>query len=124
MKIQPGDIIGRREGVYTHVGVVLNDFSVFQNTKERGEHLTGIVEFSGGQKLSIRNQEYGIPRGKSVSPFDIRPSGKAYDWISNNCDHTVTRILTGIPFSPQLRLAFLIAGAFVVVSFVAAKRRL
>jgi len=109
----PGDIVSRRKGLVMHRGIALGDGRVLHNTPFKGEHVCSEAEFCAGQRLYVTRLDRSA-RNHAVSHAESSP-GRAYDLLSNNCEHTVSRAIGAEAQSPQLRswIAGLAAGAAV-----------
>ena len=87
---------------YMHKGAYLGDGSVLHNHPERGEEVVTLDQFADGGEITVT--QYGV---EDVAAFFARAAETlanpgSYDFIRNNCDHTVTRLRTGIAKSPQV----------------------
>lgn len=119
-----GTIIARtKAGVAEHIGVITAHNLVLHNTPDRGEHESTVAEFAAGQIITIRG------RVRDVMAFvnrvwRRRQNLRAYDLVSNNCEHTISALTADEPSSPQLRawgFAALVVVAFAVVVRTTAK---
>ncbi len=109
-----GTIIARtKAGVAEHIGVITAHNLVLHNTPARGEHESTVAEFAAGQPNTIKG------RVRDVIAFinrvwRRRQNLRAYDLVSNNCEHTISDLTADGPSSPQLR-----AWSFVALAVVA-----
>lgn len=120
-RARPGDVISRRKGLVMHKGVVLADGRVLHNTPFRGEHVTTQTEFRAGRRLYVdasARADRSARVSRALHPDKYAHSERSYNLLTNNCEHTVSRVTTGRAHSPQLRSwvvgAGLAAAAFAV----------
>jgi hypothetical protein len=108
----PGDVVARRKGFVMHKGIALGGGRILHNTPFRGEHICTEDEFRGGHRLHVKRLS-DEERRRVLSHADGWSPGRDYNLLSNNCEHTVTRAVHGMPHSPQLIgwAAGLVAGA-------------
>lgn len=97
----PGDVVMRRKGLVMHKGIALGNGQVFHNTPFGGEHVATEGEFLRGRRLHVQRLEpaarhRALQAARTNTPRD-------YDLFVNNCEHTISRALTGEAESPQLR---------------------
>jgi hypothetical protein len=83
-----------------HRGVVLDDGSILHNSPFRGEHVVSEAEFRAGRRLHVTHTE--CPRRRRYAATS-RPVERNYNLLTNNCEHTVSRVMTGEAESPQLK---------------------
>jgi len=112
-RYRPGDVLSRRKGIVMHRGVALGNGLVLHNTPLEGEHISSEAEFSQGHRIFVN--EIDDAHRRSVLERAER-SGGGYHLFDNNCEHTVTRVVTGEASSPQLRgmLGGILAGTLVL----------
>jgi len=101
MRYNPGDIVSRRKGLVMHRGVVLADGSILHNSPFRGEHVVSESEFRDGKRLHVSRTE--CPRQRRYAAGASARHGHGYNLLTNNCEHTVSRAMTGEAESPQLK---------------------
>jgi len=108
----PGDVLSRRKGLVMHRGVALGDGRVLHNTPFRGEHIASEAEFSAGKRVYVTRLDYST-RQRALAR--VEDHGDGYHLFVNNCEHTVSRTVSGEARSPQLRgiLGGIAAGALV-----------
>lgn len=96
----PGDIVSRRKGFVMHKGVVLADGRILHNTPFHGEHVCSEEEFRAGKRLRVSRQSLATRRRilRAAGSHESR----GYNLLTNNCEHTVTRVAHGRAESPQL----------------------
>ena len=120
MVARAGDIVSRRKGLVMHKGVALGDGRVLHNTPFKGEHICSEREFRDGRRMYVdrntdinrrrlmrqiredRIREERTSRGRIPTQWE-GDSGRGYNLLTNNCEHTVSRVTTGKSESPQLR---------------------
>lgn len=101
MKYSPGDIVSRRKGLVMHRGVVLSDGRILHNSPFRGEHVVSESEFREGKRLHVERTD--CPRQRRYAASTVPEDGRGYNLLTNNCEHTVSRAMTGEAESPQLK---------------------
>ncbi len=97
----PGDIVARRKGLVMHKGIALGDGYIFHNTPFAGERVTTEREFRQGRRLHIEHLDWR-ERLRTLSAARAG-SARAYNLLTNNCEHTVYRARSGQADSPQLK---------------------
>jgi hypothetical protein len=109
----PGDILSRRKGFVMHRGIALGDGRVLHNTPFRGEHIATEAEFSAGKRVYVTRLD---PMHRRTVLDRAREHGDGYHLFNNNCEHTVSRTVSGVPESPQLRgiVGGVLAGGLVL----------
>ena len=112
-RYRAGDVLSRRKGIVMHRGVALGNGLVLHNTPLEGEHISSETEFSQGHRVYVTEVD-DAHRRDVVERAEL--SEGDYHLFNNNCEHMVTRALTGEATSPQLRgmLGGLVAGTFVL----------
>lgn len=122
---QNGDILKKNKQGFLHYGIYVGNGLVFQNTPEKGEHDCSFQEFANGQPVTCisisqdKREEVMSRLSQSLS------NAKQYNLLFNNCEHTVTRIVVGQAFSPQLqKVVFAFGFSFLIIStlYLLAKR--
>lgn len=103
-----------------HYAIVVGRDLVLQNIRGRGECLTTLYDFARGQRVHV------VRTGAAPEPIlararEVMRQPQSYNLLTNNCEHTVTRILAGKPESPQLAQAIL-AGVGVLLFAALASR--
>ena len=105
----------------THVGVWMGGDAVFHNAPDRGEHISSVAEFAKGETVRIEPKNadpltvIGRVRAKLSRP-------RKYDPVGNNCEHSANEVVTGHPFSDQLRAVVAIV-VVIGVAWVALRKR-
>jgi hypothetical protein len=100
-RYQPGDIVSRRKGLVMHKGIVTRDGRVLHNTPFKGEHVCSEAEFRAGKRLRVQRLERS-ERDHALNHADGHDA-RRYNLLTNNCEHTVNRAISGRAHSPQLR---------------------
>ena len=100
MRYRPGDVVSRRKGLVMHRGLVLSDGSILHNSPFRGEHVVSEAEFRDGKRLHVSRTE--CPRQRRYAAGAL-PEDRGYNLLTNNCEHTVSRAMSGESESPQLK---------------------
>jgi len=113
-RYRPGDVLSRRKGIVMHRGIALGNGQVLHNTPFSGEHVCSEAEFSQGHRIYV--DEVDDAHRSAVVHRARHSDGGGYHLLDNNCEHTVTRALTGEASSPQLRgmVGGLLAGTLVL----------
>ena len=101
MRYRPGDVVSRRKGFVMHRGVVLSDGSILHNSPFRGEHVVSEAEFREGKRLHVSRTD--CPHQRRYAATTRPDRGQSYNLLTNNCEHTVSRAMTGEAESPQLK---------------------
>ena len=97
------DVLERPKWPVKHVGLYLGSGQVFHCTPENGEHISTLDGFAQGEAVTV------IQRGVKASVeiqqrlLERLRKVRAYSYVSNNCEHAVSRITTGKASSPQLK---------------------
>lgn len=113
---EPGDVLRRRKGLVMHTGVSLGDGRVLHNTPRQGEHVSSLEEFRKGKRLHVSLAT--AETRHRVESLDIDQLDREYNLLTNNCEHTTSRITDGKASSPQLKkvaLEALAAAALMLV---------
>ena len=100
--LQIGSELSVPRSFYLHKGAYLGEGRVLHNHSERGEEVVSLDQFADGGDITVT--QYGV---EDVAAFFARvtetlANPRSYDFILNNCDHTVNRLRTGIAKSPQV----------------------
>lgn len=101
MRYGPGDVVSRRKGPVIHRGVVLADGRILHNSPFRGEQVVSEGEFRAGKRLHVERTE--CPRQRRYAATAMPDGSRGYNLLTNNCEHTVSRAMTGEAKSPQLK---------------------
>ena len=112
----PGDIVSRRKGLVMHHGIALGDGRVLHNTPFRGEHICSEDEFRSGRRMYVANADIDARRRTLQRAHGHHEAGRSYNLLTNNCEHTVSRMTTGRSHSPQLR-SWVIGGGLAAAAF-------
>ncbi|MEJ2132797.1 MAG: hypothetical protein P8Y95_14525 [Gammaproteobacteria bacterium] len=103
MSLRPGDIVSRRKGPFRHMGIVVGHDQILHNTPLRGEHLSDLNDFSKGKPVRVA---HGVSRSlaEATARVHLEAGPRGYNPLTNNCEHTVSRIAEGRAHSPQLKM--------------------
>ena len=101
MRYAPGDVVSRRKGFVMHQGLVLADGRILHNSPFRGEHVVSESEFRAGKRLHVSRT--ADPRLRRAAAAALPDTRRGYNVLTNNCEHTVSRVTRGRAESPQLR---------------------
>ncbi|XOV84692.1 MAG: hypothetical protein ACFHXK_06140 [bacterium] len=113
---RPGDIVSRRKGLVMHRGVALGGGRVLHNTPFRGEHVCSEREFRAGKRMYITRPGAAARHKMLTRVHADLDSGRGYNLLTNNCEHTVTRVTSGNARSPQLH-SWVLGGSFAAAAF-------
>lgn len=115
-EFQPGDVISRPKGiVLRHYGIVLLNGCVLHNTPSEGEHASTASEFAAGHEPRLHPVRGEMRAWVLHNASAVLANPRGYDLFVNNCEHTVTRILTGEPSSSQLQACTTILASVGVI---------
>ena len=118
--LEPGDILKRSKapGVI-HVGVYLGNDKVLHNAPATGECVCSVEEFSNGEKLNIEKPPYYLRLTILNNAALLLQSPSDYNLLINNCEHTVSKVVTGVARSEQLAAwgfgLLILSGAFLLL---------
>ncbi|MEM6707323.1 MAG: lecithin retinol acyltransferase family protein [Pseudomonadota bacterium] len=118
MSHMPGDVLSRRKGLVMHRGIALGNGQVLHNTPGRGEHVSSLNEFAAGRPVAVERRSLA-QRERALERASLYRGGGRYRLLTNNCEHTTTRVTDDRARSPQLRgwlLGLGIAGATLAVT--------
>ena len=117
-----GSLLARSKGPLTHRGIYVGDYfgydQVLENSPGKGESLVSFEEFAQGHPVKVERQVPFYPMINGVR--EALRVGRAYDFLTNNCEHTVTRIADGVARSAQVGLC--LGAAFIGLLAFAATR--
>lgn len=96
--------VTRNKGIAEHVGLLVEGWGVFHNSPGKGEHVSSLQEFADGKEVRFFEVQ-------GMEPFTViarinkmleapQPYSPFY-----NCEHTISKVLTGDAESPQLQNA-------------------
>lgn len=98
-----GDVLSRPKLPFVHKGVYVGNGLVVHNLPGRGEHISTLRDFANNQPVSVTplpTHKRPVAWRKAAA---VAANPRAYDAITNNCEHTVTRITENREYSSQLR---------------------
>jgi hypothetical protein len=113
-ELQPGSVISCKKGFATHLGLVLDRDLVLHNNPTKGEHLSSIAEFSGGQPVQFVRHIVLTPL-RRIRIQEIITAPKQYALLTNNCEHTLNRVIEDRSSSPQILGVAVAALLFAVI---------
>lgn len=127
LSIGVGDVLERPKGLFTHQGVcVQTDWQgiwVLHLTPEWGTRLSLLDEFADGKTVTVarKAQTTEIPAMVARAQAELeRPT--AYHEGSNNCQHPVSRVVTGKSRSKTVEQLVVVLAASVLVKILARLR--
>jgi len=118
-QIQAGSILVVDCGFYNHVGVADGLGFVYENSRDRGGRgKVSLEDFS--ENKDIKN--VGILGHLSADEIIINAKNlikdnKAYQLLSNNCEHFIREVCGVDVKSPQIRAKFMSAGFFTLAYY-------
>jgi hypothetical protein len=89
--------------VGNHYGTALDGGLVAHTTPEKGKHVSTLEEFAEGRPISIRRRRRTAIENLLIQQRAIADIGKPYLPAAANCEHDVTMIHDGRPYSPMLQ---------------------
>ncbi len=109
-----GDIVSVQKGLFTHVGVVAYN-GILQNSPGSCERIVSWAEFVQGRPwtLTRTNMEAWLVLHRVEK---ILAAPRAYDALSQNCEHTVNEVVYGQAKSSQV--GGVVAGALLGLALV------
>lgn len=108
---------GLPSGPPIHHMLLLHNGLVFHNTPEQGEHLDLLDASLQGLpawRWYIASEHQVAAHVRLIEALE---NPRPYHGTLNNCQHTVSRIVTGVAQSPTLRLAGLCVGIAGFIGF-------
>jgi hypothetical protein len=121
----PLAIVGRvKAGILEHMGVLLPNGHVAHCAPGRGEHVSTLQEFAGGQERvrivrHVPPERHHATIGRIVEALR---APKPYDLLANNCEVFANRATGEEPNSPQLRGIVALLALVGLMSIAAAAR--
>lgn len=98
-------------GLFQHYGILLSNERIVHCAPGRGEHVSSSSAFAAGEDITI---------GRELSPIEqmatrdriveVLRSPQAYDFLTNNCEIFVNRLLGRKSSSDQLCAVVLLIG--------------
>lgn len=118
VELNPGDIVSRPKGLFTHKGAYLGAGQVLHALPGIGTHISSLEEFASGQPVSVQNLS-AEERAAVLSRVETElRTSRSYDALRNNCQNVVNRLRTGISYSEEVifgGLLFIAALAFTLL---------
>jgi len=97
-----GSVLSVPKSFFNHKGMYVGEGLVFHNHPSSGERLVSLKSFSKGRTITV--DEKGVFDPVAVmSRLNQSLTNPSPYRLSKNCDHTVSKLRTGVPRSPQLR---------------------
>ena len=103
-----------------HHGLLMDDGQVLHNTPFRGEHVSSYDDFSKGRDVYQHSTESLDSSNDSQRLREAIAQRRHYNPFTNNCEHTVNRIVSGQAQSSQLEEIAL--GSVVAITGLALTR--
>ena len=111
-----GDIVARPKalGFVQHLGVVAGNNRIFENTPDKGEHLSTLPEFAAGQSMTVH------PTGAAPAQVKARvrhalANYRPFRLFGRNCEDSVYEVVEGKARSPQLGWWLLFAAILLLI---------
>ena len=114
-----GTVLSIQKLFYKHVGVYIGRGFVLHNHSQRGEEIVTVTQFADGNAISV--EEVGVADQVAFLQRvrNVCATPQQYDFLSHNCDHTVSKVRTGVASSSQLAewgfVAVLVVGSALLV---------
>jgi len=109
----PGDLLERPKGPVTHMGIYLGNGRVLHNTPGYGEHETSFSEFVKDKEVAVYQPPQYMRDHILHNASAVLADPKQYFLLTNNCEHTVRRIVEEQSYSRQLIIWGLIATTLI-----------
>ncbi|MGF1688724.1 hypothetical protein L4C36_18900 [Photobacterium japonica] len=95
----------KASGMVAHAGLLL-EFTcgrqaILHNTPERGAHLSSFEQFAENQKVNVTKEYVSELDTMKQRIINVLSNPKDY-CIFDNCEHLASKVITGVPSSPQL----------------------
>lgn len=103
MNFKVGTILKRSKAPFVHIGMYLGNGQVLHNHPDSGESVVSIGEFAKNCVVATSGIVTITSEIRQRIQDTIR-SPKKYNATSNNCEHTISRIVNGSGESPQLKI--------------------
>jgi hypothetical protein len=121
----PLAVVGRaKAGILEHMGVLLPDGCVAHCAPGRGEHISTLQEFAGGQDRVriVRHVQHPQHHATIAKIAEALRAPKPYDLLTNNCEVFANRVTGEEPNSPQLRGIVALFAFFGLIGLAATVR--
>lgn len=116
-----GDILYRLKSGVWHWGVYLGNDRVLHNSRNNGEHVSSLKDFSSGENINVIRPSNEKQQAILQRASQIAANPKRYSYLWRNCEHTIYQIVEGKPRSPTANIA--IGLAFIATGVIAYKYR-
>ncbi len=117
-----GSILSVQRSLYQHVGAYLGNGLVLQNSRPRGEEIVTIQKFSEGTSFTVKDPGPICEFSFLDRAYAIANNPRRYSFLSNNCEHTVTKALYGVARSPTIQFASIVMALGVLIAMAARSR--
>ena len=99
----PADALSRRKGLVDHWGVVLADDLVLDIVPDSLPRLVPLAVFADGNGVNIYSSPNSERAAILTRAWQVVENPRAYDLLSNNCQHLKNYVLTGRRYSEDLQ---------------------
>ena len=113
--ILPGDELSRQKGPITHYGIAFGDGRVLEIVPGSMPRLVAIEKFADGKPIRIRRSPEEERPSILVRAQHVLQNPEEYRYLTNNCQHLKSFVLTGSAQSESVRLLALIALASIAI---------
>jgi hypothetical protein len=100
--LQVGSELSVPRSFYQHKGAYLGDGCVLHNHPDRGVEVVTLDHFAEGEQISIVNSGVADLTAFFARVNKMLSNPVHYDFIRNNCEHTVYWLRSGVAKSPQV----------------------
>jgi len=125
-EIQPGDIVMRPKKAWVgdHYGTALEGGMVAHTVPGRGKHVSTLAEFAAGKRLKYKRPVRTPAEISRVQQRAVADLGERYRPAVANCEHDVTTIHSGRPYSPMLQSVLVGIGIGAIIGVVKLSKEL
>ena len=100
--LRAGDKLVRKKLLADHTAIYLGDGKVLHNAPDKGEHLSSFEEFAQGKDVKYYSPDESKRSYILGNAYKILNNPGSYNFFTNNCEHTVTKVTKGKAYSEQL----------------------
>lgn len=97
-----GTKLGVKEFFYTHVGAYCGNGMVFHNHWKNGAEIISLAEFSNGKEITVLEPGVADQYAFFIRVQQAVSVPRAFNFMSNNCEHAASLVRSGVASSPQL----------------------
>jgi len=115
--------VPKAKGFVNHMGMYVGQGLVFHNHPSSGERLVSLANFAKGRTVTVADLGVSQPLAIMSRLKESLADPSPYRSCRSNCDHTVFKLRTGIPHSPQLRFFCLLGVACIAITVSLLKKR-